>query len=146
MDYLWGVPGPQSVMDSGYHQYQQYSQTFSGYEPYYMGYPWTMSSYASMYPYMSGYQQMPNPSNVECEYEPQPPTAKRARMDPKAEVLKLTDIDDDLSKISTDNESIVSEGCQSPDHDLTQNISLGGPMTSTLANPLPPLTVIVLFS
>ena len=115
MDYTWGLPVPQSVMASGYHQYQQYPQTFSGYEPYNMGYPWTMSSYASMYPYMTGYHQMPNPTNVECEYEPQPPPAKRARIDPKTELHNLRDNYDDISKISTDNETSGSEGCPSPD-------------------------------
>ena len=148
MDNTWGVPVPQSVMAPGYAQYQQYPQSFTGYEQYYMGYPWNVGSYAPMYPYMTGgYQQMsyyPTKEEEVCE----PPAAKRARIDSKVEMPNPRDVDAHLSDISHGNETILTEGCPTPDIDfpfdktLSHDRSLpSGPMTSTLAKPLPPLEI-----
>ena len=141
MDYTWGVPVAQSAMPDAYAaQFQQYqAQAFTGYEPspYFMGYPWSMGSYAPpMYPYMAaGYHQMPYHTKGGEVFE-QPPAAKRARIEIRDDLTNDKDVDADLG-----NETTISERCPSPNLELSQNTSLVGPMTSTLANPLPPLTI-----
>ena len=76
MNYFYSQPEPQSAMALGYAQIQQYRQTFTSYNPYYMGYPWTFGQHSSMYPGMPMYHQTTYQKKVE---EPdEPPVAKRA--------------------------------------------------------------------
>lgn len=163
MDYTWGVPVQQAIMQqNGYGNYNQYPQHFTGYEPYYMGHPWAAGSYAPMYHYgMQGHQQMAHPTKQEIL--DMPPAAKRARLEyPKedfsnqtSEILNADEftavpdsfelqIDTNHPKDSEHNGSIAV-----PDNlELNQsNIvnphgsTQAGPLTSTLVSPLPPVTI-----
>ena len=164
MDYTWGVPIQQAIMQQyGYGNYHQYPQHLNGYEPYYMGHPWTAGSYAPMYPYgMGGYQQMTYPSEDLVDV---PPAAKKARLEyPKednsyhnenenstSEILNADQstvvpdsfelqIDTNPLEYTKDNSSSVGSKIFRQDqsdieypHDATGK----GPLTSTLAAPLP---------
>ena len=167
MDYTWGVPIQQAIMQQyGYGNYHQYPQHISGYEPYYMGHPWTAGSYAPMYPYgMGGYHQM---SNTAKEQVDAPPAAKKVRLEhPKgdnsyhngnttSEILNAdqsTDVPDSFElqidtnplEYTNNNESTVGSKIFQLDqsdivypHDSSQT----GPLTSTLAAPLPPAPIL----
>ena len=83
MDYILGVPIPQSILPhhstaaAPYGQCQQYSQHFTTYEPYCVGHPWAAgSSYAPVYPYhmpMVAY----NYHVKEQQMDDTPPAAKK---------------------------------------------------------------------
>ena len=164
MDYTWGVPVPQAIMQQyGYGTQHQYPQQFTGYEPYYMGHPWTAGSYAPMYPYgMPGYHQIANPSKEQVQL---PPAAKKARLEYPTEdnsyhnhtsdILNADEstvvpdsfelqIDTNPFKYSKNSEStVVPESFELNQSDIIQqhDTSQTGPLTSTLAAPLPPASI-----
>ena len=167
MDYTWGVPVQQAFRQQyGYGNHNQYPNSLTGYEQYYMGHPWMAGSYASMYPFgmpMPGNQHM---SFTAKEYELDvPPAAKKARLDYTKEDVSYhnhtsqilnadesTDVPDSFelpidanpSEYDKNNEStVIPEGFELNQSDVLyqDDSSQTGPLTSTLAAPLPPSSV-----
>ena len=167
MDYTWGVPVQQAIMQQyGYGNHSQYPNNLTGYEQYYMGHPWMAGSYAHMYPF-----GMPMPGNQHMSFSAKeheldtPPAAKKARLDytkedisyhnHTSEILNADEstvvpdsfelpIDINPSEYHNNNKSaVVPEGVELNQSDIVyqDDSSQTGPLTSTLAAPLPPSSV-----
>ena len=168
MDYTWGVPVQQAFRQQyGYGNHNQYPNNLTGYEQYYMGHPWMAGSYAPMYPF-----GMPMPGNQNMSFPAKgheldvPPAAKKARLDytkedisyhnQTSEILNADEstavpdsfelpIDINTSEYHKNNKSaVVPEGFELNQSDIVcqDDSSQTGPLTSTLAAPLPPAPIL----
>ena len=114
MDYTWGVPVQQAIMQQyGYGNHSQYPNNLTGYEQYYMGHPWMAGSYAHMYPF-----GMPMPGNQHMSFSAKeheldtPPAAKKARLDHIKENISYHNHTSEI--LNADESTVVPDSFELP--------------------------------